>query len=542
MATPVLTERVSDIDFTPESVRRVLAEMSDTMSNLILKSGNTALQEGRGVHRLHVDFHLRPERVKNLESWVPKRVGSHIPLRKIRVTRDKETWRISPRSPDPEDGFPEITFRGAAPKGKVEWARHATISVSAGGRIAAIDLHYPVSSQPVDSWILQPFVLETAFKYVQAGGPAPGVDKLRPSRAKKSMIWDLLKNVRAGKFDADPLRLVLIPKKNGKVRPLNIPTVKDRVFQTAMVLVLNPILERKFLDVSYGFRPRKNTYHAVTALCRHLEAGYRWAVALDLKDYYETIPFDVVRQIVIEDTRSEILADWIIAQCDNKSLLDVRTSRIMMGLAEGAALPMPWNQYVGEGGGESKPILRKIGVPQGGPVSPLLANAVLHRFDDWCRKKGYRIVRYADDTTMVAKTKAAAEKMYARAIEYLEGDLRLIVNREKTQIIDTHSGVLTVLGFDLVKGRIEPSAKNLDACKANIEEILESGVMKDINHAMECAWCWGKYFSRASGEDSLLGLEEWLDSRLRQVHPHARPSRLKERLEAEQLGRSVTVT
>lgn len=339
--------------------------------------------------------------------------------------------------------------------------------------------------------------LNRAYKRVKANKGAPGVDGMS---VEEALPWlkehgkEMTEEMRSGKYKPVPVRRKEIPKSDGGVRKLGIPTVKDRIVQQAIAQQLMPLYEPKFSEGSYGYRPRRSAQDAIFKIRGYAEEGKEWAVQLDLSRYFDTLNHEKLLNLLRETVKDE------------------RVIRLIKKFLKSGVM---------ENGVK---IATTEGSPQGGPLSPLLANVYLNEFDWEYERRGVPVVRYADDIVLLCRSRRAAERLLGSSIRYLEGKLKLKVNGEKSHIARVNATKdFKFLGFAYSKGkdgmliRVHPKAllkaKNkLCALTKRNRGVNVRKVMEEVRHYMTG---WLNYYAIASMKQRMKQWDEWLRRRIR---------------------------
>ena len=344
--------------------------------------------------------------------------------------------------------------------------------------------------------ILSPTNLNRAYKRVKTNKGSGGVDGLGVENLlsylqqhKEELITTILK----GNYHPNPVRRVEIPKEEGKKRPLGIPTVVDRVIQQAIAQILSPIYEPLFSDYSYGFRPRLSTHHALKQCQKYISEGYKYTVDMDLEKYFDTVSHSKLIEVL------------------SKTIKDGRVLSLI-------------HKYLNAGvidGGEF--VETNIGVPQGGPLSPLLSNIMLNELDKELESRGHKYVRYADDCMILCKSKRAAQRTLAHIIPFIEEKLFLKVNKEKTVIAHIKSVKFLGYGFYInkSKGRLRVHAKSITKMKEKLKQLTSrsngwSNVKRKVG-LRQFIIGWVNYFKLADMKQLLIEIDSWYRRRLRLV-------------------------
>jgi group II intron reverse transcriptase/maturase len=334
--------------------------------------------------------------------------------------------------------------------------------------------------------------LRVAWLAVKANQGAPGVDgrDIEETAEHLRVHWmDIETKLLRGDYQPGAVRAVEIPKPSGGVRQLGIPNVQDRMIQQAIHQTLAPLWEVEFSEHSYGFRPNRSAHDAIRAAQRHIQAGKTWVVDIDLKGYFDEINHDLLMHRVGEK---------------------VRDKRLLRLIGEYLRAPM-------QAMDRSK-TRRTKGTPQGGPLSPLLANIYLDPLDKELEKRELAFVRYADDIAIFASSERSAARILERVVEWIEKNLKVPVNREKSGSGPTDDSA--ILGFRLYSdGRVGISPKTVMRLKARVRELwnaqqsLTSKQLRDQWRIYIRGW-WN-YFGIAQWRRELENLTGWIRRHMR---------------------------
>jgi RNA-directed DNA polymerase len=358
------------------------------------------------------------------------------------------------------------------------------------------DTNTDKQGQGLLEFILAPGNLNAAYKAVKGNAGSGGIDGMQTNdllQYLQNHRDELITALHQGRYRPNPVKRVEIPKENGKVRLLGIPTVVDRVIQQAITKQLSPIYERQFSPTSYGFRPKRNAHQALRKCQEYANEGYCYVVDMDLEKF-----FDTVNQSKLIEVLSRTIKDGRVVSLIHKYL---------------RAGVMTRRHY------EETP----VGVPQGGNLSPLLSNVMLNELDKELEKRGHRFVRYADDCMVFCRSRRAAQRVLEGITKYIEEVLHLKVNRDKTVVTHIKNVKFLGYGFYFTKDgcRLRTHPKSVRRMKDKIKELTSRSNgwsnerRKEALRQYIIGWVF--YFHLADMKSLLLRTDEWFRRRLRSL-------------------------
>ena len=334
--------------------------------------------------------------------------------------------------------------------------------------------------------------LRRALKQVRQNKGAPGLDGMTVEALPDYLRhhWpEIREQLETGSYRPQPVKRVEIDKADGKKRPLGIPTVLDRFLQQAIAQVISALWEPHFHPQSYGFRPKRSAHQAVRAVQANIRAGYHWVVDLDLQAFFDRVNHDR-------------LMARLKSRCPDADLLRLINRFLKAGVSiEGQIQPTP------------------LGVPQGGPLSPVLANVVLDELDWELDRRGHCFARYADDCNILVKSKRAGERVMASVTRFVSDSLRLTVNPLKSAVDRPMNRKF--LGFTVSRNgaRLKVADKALDKLKDRVRELTRrtrgtpfAAVVAELR---ETLLGWKAYFGITEVLSPLRDLDKWVRRKLR---------------------------
>ena len=346
--------------------------------------------------------------------------------------------------------------------------------------------------------ILRKDNLNKAYKQVKSNKGSGGIDGMQVDELLPYLRENqetLIQELRDGKYKPNPVRRVEIPKETkGEIRKLGVPTVVDRVIQQAITQELTPIYEEQFSENSFGFRPKRGAHDALRQCQKNVNDGYVYVVDMDLEKF-----FDTVCQSKLIEVLSRTIKDGRVISLIHKYL---NAGVIAKGIFERT----------------------EIGMPQGGPLSPLLSNIMLNELDKELERRGHRFVRYADDCMIFCKSRKSAERTLENIIPFIERKLYLKVNRKKTKV--AHISKVKYLGYTFYrykgKCRFRVHPKSVTKMKNKIRELTDrnngmSNAKREEKY-QQFVRGWVNYFKLADMKKLLKETDEWARRRIRAVY------------------------
>ena len=338
--------------------------------------------------------------------------------------------------------------------------------------------------------------LEMAIKKGKQNKGAPGIDKMKVQEIEywfEQYQEELISKIMNKQYRPMPVKRVYIPKANGKQSPLGIPTVVDRVIQQAMFQVLSEIYEPIFSEHSFGFRPRRSAHMAMEEVLQYLNEGYEWIVDLDIEKFFDTVNHDklisILREKVNDATTLHLIRAYLRAGVLDNGLIKSTT----------------------------------IGTPQGGPISVILSNIYLDKFDKELETRNLRFVRYADDCIIFVKSEMSANRVMKSVTSWLERKLFLKVSATKTKVVRPMKGQF--LGFTFYKNsqewRCQPTQDRKKRLYSKIQEYLKrkQAVTRPLAITFikvnQIVRGWINYFKIGSMKNFIDEFGQWLRHKIR---------------------------
>ncbi len=342
-------------------------------------------------------------------------------------------------------------------------------------------------------WILSRENMRKAWKRVKVNKGAAGVDHMTivdfPAFCREN--WDCIRaSLREGIYQPLPVKRVEIPKPSGGTRPLGIPTVTDRLIQQAIAQVLMPIFDPDFSDFSYGFRPGRSAHDALRKVREYIRQGYRIAVDMDLSKFFDRVNHDV-------------LMHRVSRKVHDKRVLRLIGKYLRAGVMVDGRLQST-----------------RKGVPQGGPLSPLLSNILLDDLDKELERRGHKFVRYADDFIILVKSQRAGERVIASVTRFLERELKLKVNESKSLVAPADK--ITFLGFIFKNGKIRWSDESFREFKRQVKRLTGRSWFVSMNYRLhklaQYIRGWMNYYGISEYYRPVPLIDHWLRRRVRMCY------------------------
>lgn len=380
---------------------------------------------------------------------------------------------------------------GATPEGRGRKSREQGGGVS--GVTARTESLWTEAGERLMEEVVSRSNMMKAYNRVVSNKGSAGIDGMTTGRLKEYLQreWPRIKEeLLAGTYQPQPVRKVEIPKPGGGTRMLGIPTVLDRLIQQALHQELGPLFEPGFSPSSYGFRPGKSAHQAIKAAREQVAQGRRWVVDIDLAKFFDRVNHDILMSRMARKVK------------DKRVLLLIRRY-LQAGLFEGGMVSP-----------------RSEGTPQGGPLSPLLSNILLDELDKELERRGHAFCRYADDCNIYVRTRSSAERVMASVSQFLEEQLKLTVNREKSAV--DRPWKRTFLGYGMTSHRspqLKVGKKAVGRLKARVREVVRKGRGRSLKRVIEettpLLRGWSNYFKLSEVKQPFEDVDKWLRRKLR---------------------------
>jgi group II intron reverse transcriptase/maturase len=350
-----------------------------------------------------------------------------------------------------------------------------------------------VKLEKVIERVYEPRRLLLAWQQIRKNAGAAGIDKMTVEafeREEDILLQFIHEKLKSGTYRFRPARRVLIPKEGtSKMRKLGIPVVMDRIVSQSTNLVFEEIFDQYFAEFSLGFRRGRSQHQAIEHIREMVKRGYEWCASIDLQSFFDEIPHDLILKLIRRKIADERLVT-LIARALKAGVVD-------------------------------KGIFEKTtkGCPQGSPLSPMLSNIVLNELDQELEKRGLRYCRWADDFLVMVKSERAANRVMKATIRYLESELNLPVNREKSEVAKVKD--VAFLGFQILREKIRISQKAREKFKTRVRELTRRNnplsmyqVIQSLNEYLRG---WVAYFRVQEFKRIFYDLDTWIRSRLRSI-------------------------
>jgi RNA-directed DNA polymerase len=339
--------------------------------------------------------------------------------------------------------------------------------------------------------VYEPGRLQSAWRQVKKNAGAAGIDRMTVEEfagREQELLEFMHDKLKAGTYRFKPARRVLIPKEGtSRWRKLGIPVVMDRIVSQSVHMVFEGIFDPDFSESSYGFRRGRSQHQAIRYVQSMVSEGYEWCVSIDLASFFDEIPHGLILKLVRRKIADEQLVT-LIARL-------LKAGVVVDGVFEKTTK----------------------GCPQGSPLSPMLSNIALNELDRELERRGLRFCRWADDFVILVRSERAACRVMERVIRYLESELGLSVNVEKSRVAKIHD--VKFLGFQILAGKIRVSKEARDEFKAKVRRLTRRNnphsMFEVVNNLNEYLRGWVEYFRIQQFGSLFVGLDRWIRNRLR---------------------------